>query len=484
MSPVDVRASGWGWRHAGRSRWTVRDLDVHIPAGQKVLLLGASGSGKSTFLAALAGVLGGGEEGESTGSLLVGGGPAASARGTVGLLLQDPESQIILARVGDDVAFGCENLGVPRDETWRRVRQCLRDVGLDIPLDYPSASLSGGQKQRLALAGVLAMRPGMILLDEPTANLDPTGVLEVRDAVARVVEQTGATLIVVEHRVGVWRDLVDRVVVLDEVGGGILADGVPDAVFAKDGTRLAEAGVWVPGLEPWLAPPRRAAGHVVLAAEGLTIGRGPNSPIASGITASVRQASALVASGDNGSGKTTLALTVGGLIRPLAGTVLAPRLARGLCAEPIRWRSRELASRIGNVFQNSEHQFIAATVEHELAIGLPKTRADGQRARRLLLETAERLALSHLLTANPFTLSGGEQRRLAVATVLVRQPPLLVLDEPTFGQDRRTWVELVRLLIERLDAGTAIVAASHDSEFVAALEAELLVMDGSAMGVR
>ncbi|HJX76508.1 MAG TPA: ABC transporter ATP-binding protein, partial [Gaiella sp.] len=194
-SGASVRARGWGWRHAGRQGWAVSGLDLDIEPGERVLLLGASGAGKSTLVHALAGVLGGDEEGEEAGELVVDGGDPRRARGRVGLLLQDPDSQVILARVGDDVAFGCENLGVPREETWRRVADSLAAVGLDLPLDHPTSELSGGQKQRLALAGVLAMRPKLLLLDEPTANLDPDGVVEVRDAVARVLEHSDATFV-------------------------------------------------------------------------------------------------------------------------------------------------------------------------------------------------------------------------------------------------------------------------------------------------
>ena len=201
MRPASVRARGWGWRHAGRLAWAVSDLDLSIEPGERVLVLGASGAGKSTLINGLAGVLGGDDEGESTGELLINDQRPEAARGEVGLVLQDPDSQVILARVGDDVAFGCENLGVPRDEIWRRVTASLDAVGLDLPLDHPTSALSGGQKQRLALAGVLAMQPGLLLLDEPTANLDAVGVVEVRDAVARVLERTGSTLVVIEHRV-------------------------------------------------------------------------------------------------------------------------------------------------------------------------------------------------------------------------------------------------------------------------------------------
>ncbi|MET0989733.1 MAG: ABC transporter ATP-binding protein, partial [Glaciihabitans sp.] len=270
--PVRISARGWGWRHAGRRAWAVSDLDLVVEPGERVLLLGASGAGKSTLMAALAGVLGGDDEGEQMGELLIDGRGPGQARGRAGLVLQDPDSQVILARVGDDVAFGCENLGVPREEIWERVDDALAAVGLDLPREHPTAQLSGGQKQRLALAGVLAMRPGLILLDEPTANLDPAGVLEVREAVARVAAATGATVVVVEHRVDVWVDLVDRVVVLAP-GGGVLADGSPADVLGRLGPALAEGGVWVPGV-PVVVPHRVVRrGATLLAADDLAIGR-------------------------------------------------------------------------------------------------------------------------------------------------------------------------------------------------------------------
>ena len=195
MRPAQVRLDGWGWRHAGRAAWATSGVSLRIEPGERVLLLGASGAGKSTLLHALAGVLGTSDEGEQAGSLTVDG--ERSAPGRSGLVMQDPDAQTILERVGDDVAFGLENLALPRDEIWPRVRTALADVGLDLPLDHSTERLSGGQRQRLALAGALAMRPGLLLLDEPTANLDPVGVDEVRDAVKRLVADRTTTLVVV-----------------------------------------------------------------------------------------------------------------------------------------------------------------------------------------------------------------------------------------------------------------------------------------------
>ncbi|MDQ1531401.1 MAG: energy-coupling factor transport system ATP-binding protein [Microbacteriaceae bacterium] len=466
-APVAVRARGWGWRHAGRRRWALADLDLDIRAGERVLLLGASGSGKSTLLAALAGVLGGDDEGEERGSLTLDGVHPRAARGRAGLVLQDPESQVILPRIADDVAFGAENLGVPADEVRRRVAESLAAVGLDLPPAAPTTSLSGGQKQRLALAGVLAMAPGLMLLDEPTANLDPDGVHEVRDAVLAAARAGGATLVVVEHRVGTWADAVDRVLVLGE--GGVIADGPPERVLAAEGARLARLGVWVPGHEPAVAVPA-VAGPAELATRDLVVGRDgrplqriDDLDLPGGLLTGV--------AGPNGAGKTTLALTLGGLLRPIAGDVVpSARLAGGLRGGPAEWRSRELLSRIAVVFQSPQHQFLTGRVRDEIGVALRALRRPAAERDSHVDELLERLGLAELAEANPFTLSGGQQRRLSVGSALAAAPRLVVLDEPTFGQDALTWAALVGLLAETVAAGSAVVAVSHDPLLLAAAD--------------
>ena len=464
--PASVVISGWGWRHAGRLAWAVRGLDLSIEPGQRVLLLGASGAGKSTLLHALAGVLAD-DEGDREGTMLIDG--KRPAPGRAGLVLQDPDSQLILARVGDDVAFGCENLGVPRDETWRRVRESLESVGLSVPLDRSTTALSGGQKQRLALAGVLAMRPGLILLDEPTANLDPGGVADVRDAVARVAHDTGATLVVIEHRVAVWQHVVDRVVVLG-AGAGVVADGDPASVLEARGAELAAGGVWVAGHPP-VHPPRRQGREriAVLDTHGLAVGRAREA-VQSGLDLTVLSGATLAITGANGTGKSTLGLTLAGLLPPVGGVVTASEaLAAGAGPYPIAWRSRQLLTRIGTVFQQPEHQFLASTVRAELAVGPGALGLAAAETESRVTELLERLRLGRLAEANPFTLSGGEKRRLSVATLLATRPGVLVLDEPTFGQDSRTWAELVALLAELVGDGTALVAITHDLDLIDAL---------------
>lgn len=502
-APAAVRVDGWGWRYAGRRDWAVRDLTFTVDPGERVLLLGSSGSGKSTVLAGLAGVLGGDDEGEQEGTLGIDGARPDHARGRTGLLLQDPDAQIVLARVGDDVAFACENLAVPREQIWSRVRESLGSVGLGLPLDHPTAQLSGGQKQRLALAGILAMRPGLVLLDEPTANLDPDGVTEVRDAVAAAVARTGATLIVVEHRVSIWRELVDRVIVLAP-DGGVLADGSPDAVLADESAELRRAGIWLPDEAVPIASPV-TSGDALLTAEALRFapGRGVSRrggsrpvtvpPLPPQVDLRIREGSATALTGRNGSGKSTLALTLGGLLPAAGGTLRAESAlrasrfagtARPVGPEPALWRSRQLVSRIGSVFQNPEHQFVATTVRDELSAGPRAVGETDERIRSRVDELLERLALDRLAEANPFTLSGGQKRRLSVATALATRPRVLLLDEPTFGQDASTWAQLVEIIGRLRADGHAIVAATHDAAFVAAVGAhELLLQPGSVAGV-
>jgi energy-coupling factor transport system ATP-binding protein len=313
------------------------------------------------------------------------------------------------------------------------------------------------------------MQPGLLLLDEPTANLDPDGVTEVRDAVARVLDSTGATLIVIEHRVAVWQDLVDRVIVLD-AAGGVLADGHPAAVLARHGDALAASGVWVPGVHMMASRRPTESGHALISAENLSIARSRKVPVAANIDVTVRSGEVLAITGPNGSGKSTLALTLAGLLRPHAGHVVATDLlAAGAALAPVDWKSRQLLPRIGMVFQDPEHQFLTGTVRAELAVGPRALRLGREEVDRRVDMLLDRLRLAGLAEANPFTLSGGEKRRLSVATALASQPRMLVLDEPTFGQDFRTWQETVALLGELADDGAGIVAVSHDGEFIDAL---------------
>ena len=481
-----VCARDWGWRHAGRKNPALSGVDLDIAPGERVLVLGPSGSGKSTLMGGLAGLLGGTEEGEATGTLTVDGVAPAQARGRVGLLMQDPEAQVVLARVGDDVAFGMENLGVAREEIWPRVENSLEAVGLSVPLDHSTTELSGGQKQRLALASILAMGPGLLLLDEPTANLDPSGVAEVRAAVEAVVERTGATVVVVEHRVDVWASLVDRVIVVAD--GAIAADGPLRQVLAQQGDALRERGIWLPGddvaAEVGPAPevPPASSGTTPIArVADLTIGYDKNSPVRSGIDLTIERGVSTCIVGANGAGKSTFALTLAGLLPPISGTVEV-ETSDGTRGDPHEWSSKQLLGRMSMVFQEPEYQFLASTVAEELAIGPRAAGMSEAEIAPLVDEHLEALGLTTLARANPMTLSGGEKRRLSVATALISAPELLILDEPTFGQDRGTWLGLVRLLRAALARGVTLVSITHDPAFVAAMGQR--VVDLGQVGTR
>jgi energy-coupling factor transporter ATP-binding protein EcfA2 len=469
---ISAEFRGFAWRHAGRRAQAVADVDLRVEPGERVLLLGPSGSGKSTLLAALAGLLTA-DSGEQAGEVLLDGKPAADQQPRVGILFQDPETQLVMARSGDDVAFGLENQAVPRDRIWPRVRAALDAVGFPYDTARPTHALSGGEQQRLALAGVLARRPDLLLLDEPTANLDPEGAQEVREALRRALAESQATLIVVEHRVADVLDLVDRVIALGP-GGTLLADGPAEAVLAGHGDGLAAQGVWVPGA-PLPHRPSAAAGESALRGEHLALAYpGADRPALDDVSFELRRGELVAVTGPNGSGKSTLALLAGGLAKPSRGAATVPGEARPLHRLP----ARRLAARVGSVFQDPEHQFVTPTVRDELAFGPRQAGWPADRIAARVDELLERLRLAPLAGANPHTLSGGEARRLSVAGALAAAPGVLLLDEPTFGQDRRTWGELVDLTADIRDEGTALLAVTHDRDFAAALAARELVLHG------
>lgn len=522
-----IELNNFSWHHPGRPEPVISGLNLTINPGEKVLLLGTSGAGKSTLLHAIAGVLHD-DDGESAGgTITINGQAPAEARGTAGMMQQDPESSIVMATVGNDVAFGPENLRVPREEIWGRVTEALTAVGLNhLPLDHPSSALSGGQKQRLGLAGILSMHPGAMILDEPTANLDPSGVQEVRDSILTAAEATGATLLVVEHRVSIWAPHMDRIIVLGE-GGTITHDGAPDTVLTEARQELIDAGVWVPNYVPRAPQNGDIAGgdvagnsehgEALLRAENLSITRAQPTPkqrrarrrtikrlgdtpapapidlpvLRGGINLTLRAGEHLSVLGPNGAGKSTLALTLAGLLTAPDGTLAATDTLRNHGGQTAHWdvptwTPAQMLSRIGYVFQEPEYQFIRGTVREELELGprrlaaLNRVPLDEDELAARTDELAAHLRLNHLLDANPFTLSGGEKRRLSVASALATAPKILILDEPTFGQDARTWAELVDLIRELLAGGTAVISITHDEDYTAALGGNHITLEATA----
>lgn len=445
------------------------DLDLHVRPGERVLLAGPSGAGKSTLLHALVGALGTTLPGDLTGR--------AEADGTVGLVTQQPGDAVVAGTLGRDVAFGPENLALGRDETWRRVDAALAAVRLTYGRDHPTDALSGGETQRLALAGALALRPGLLLLDEPTSMLDDAAAAAVRSAVTEVLDATGATLVVVEHRIGPWLDLVDRVVVLGS-DGGVLADTDPQTFVARFTAELAAVGVWMPGLpapEPLLPPadlvaPATSRPLVVTALDVELVRRSVRGSTRTSalvdVTATFDAGAAHAVVGPSGAGKSTLLAVLAGLQRPTGGTVAGPS------GDPNDLRSLALAAVSGWVPQVPEHGFLATTVADE--VGLTAARLE----RPVDVEgVLHHLGLGALAGRNPYRLSGGEQRRLALAAALAHRPAAVLLDEPTVGQDRLTWAAVAGWWRAAADAGAVAATATHDADLVAVAD-RVLRLDG------
>lgn len=494
---VDV--SGLSWTPLGRHHPVLVDVTLRVSPGERVLLTGPSGSGKSTLLRALAGVLEGNDPGELRGRVLVDGSADPPPVGRVGLLVQDPADARVAGRVGRDVAFGPENAGVPREEIWRRVGEALEAVGFPYGIDHATSAVSGGEGQRLALAGVLALRPGLLLLDEPTSMLDEESAERVRSAVVAAAARTSTTLVVIEHQLTGWVDVCERLVVLGP-GGVVVADGPTESILAGHGAELAARhGVWVPGEadpEPLEVPAdlcgsipspptpprawtrdaqlvtaddvglrRRARRGLRVAARG---GGDVSSTALEGISAAVRAGRVHAVTGPSGAGKSSLVGVLTGLVRPTAGAVRAePPWAAGLSARPADWSSTDLARRLGWVPQRAESSVVGRTVAETLLATARALGRDDESSRRRAGRLLEVLGLSGRAGSNPHRLSGGELRRLALATAVLHGPPLLALDEPTVGQDRHTWAATSGVVLAARAAGAAVLTASHDPGFLA-----------------
>jgi energy-coupling factor transport system ATP-binding protein len=517
-----VRVRGLGITHDEADAATPADVTFDVFPGEVVLLLGPSGSGKSTLALALDGLIPQAVPATVTGSVEVQGAdaattPVAELSTRVAMVFQDPDTQLVTGTVLDEVAFGPENLLLPVGEVLARTEAALRRVGLWHRRTENPDRLSGGGRQRLAIACALAMGSPLLVLDEPTANLDPRGIDEVYAVLAEVVATGDRAIVLIEHNLDAAVALVDRVVALD-AAGRVVADGPVDEVLRGRAEELLALGVWLPtstlaalqlrragyAIDPLpvtpeelrasletapvggaaslvplpgtrgmgggagVAPPEahvsaespRAATEVVVRVRGLTLSLG-RTEVLHGVDLDIAAGEFVAVVGANGAGKTTLAQAIAGVVRPPRGSVTVEGL------DVHRTDARTLASRIGFVFQNPEHQFVADSVFDELAHGLRMRRLPREEVKRRVDELLARFGLTHAAHAHPFLLSGGQKRRLSVGTALVGGAGILVLDEPTFGQDRARADELLSLLRELQRAGTTIVVVTHDMQLVA-----------------
>lgn len=516
--------------HADAAHPSPRDVTFDIDAGEVVLLLGPSGSGKSTLTLALNGLIPHALPARMVGTVEAGGIDTASAQTAVlstqvAMVFQDPDAQIVTGSVYDEVAFGPENLLLPLDVVESRVEEALRRVGLWDRRDENPDHLSGGGRQRLAIAGALAMGSALIVLDEPTANLDPQGIDDVYAALAEVVAAGDRAILLVEHNLDAAMAFVTRAIVLDREGR-VAFDGPAAEVIRQHADELVGMGVWLPGatlaalrlrsqgisLDPLPLSPQELAAALereglssrsarppgaggsgtlsdesdgetrrqappIIRARGLTVRR-RRTEILHGIDLDLEAGSLTAIVGANGAGKTTLIQALAGVVPPPRGQVSVDGLDAG-AASP-----RDLAARIGFVFQNPEHQFIAATVFDELAHGLRLRHVPDTEISARVDEMLTRFGLEHKADVHPFLLSGGEKRRLSVGTALITRPRVLALDEPTFGQDRARAAELLDLLQNLRAEGTTIVIVTHDLQLVAEHTTHVVVLaDGRVRAV-
>lgn len=507
-------------RHEGTARATPDGVSLDIRAGEVVLVLGPSGCGKSTLALALDGLVPHAVAAELEGSVRVGGADTrertvAELSEHVAMVFQDPDAQVVTGTLLDEVAFGPENRLVPAAEVLERAERALKLVGLwDRRGDNPDV-LSGGGRQRLAIACALALASPVLVLDEPTANLDPAGIDEVYAVLRELADDRDHAIVLIEHNLDAAVDLVDRVVVLDAAGRLVIDGAVRDVLQGRAG-ELLELGVWLPvstlaamrlrsagvAIDPLPLTPSELAGALeaidVLpapittpatalapsAAPAITVRdvsvrrggrRGP--VVVHGVDLDVASGDFLAIVGTNGAGKTTLLQAIAGVAPRTGGLVDV------LGMDPQRADARDRAQRIGFVFQNPEHQFVADTVAGELDTGLrfqgvPEAERHDEIERML-----RRFDLVEHAGRHPFLLSGGQKRRLSVGTALVAGAPVLALDEPTFGQDRARATELLDLLRTLNGEGTTVLVVTHDLQLVADYANRVAVMqDGRVVG--
>ncbi len=480
------------------ARPALHDVDLDVQAGETVGLMGLTGAGKTTLGLCLDGIVPQLLPASVTGRVIVDGRdattvPVREMARSIGLVFDNPEYQLSRPTVADEVAFGLESLGVAPEAMHERIARALAAVGLDDLEDRSPLELSGGQQQRLAIAAVLVMEPRILFMDEPTSNLDPAGATGVFEVARRLVRETGMTLLVADHRVEALAAFVDRIVVLD--AGRIAMQGTTADVLARVeeldrlGLRAPQVTEFAHALAPGGARPagdhRR---HPRVARRTTVTGSGPIVAVdgvrfayetgvvaLDGVSFEIGRGSVVGLIGANGSGKTTLGKHLNGLLRPWSGRVVVDGV------DTSRQSIQTLARTVGYVFQNPGHQLFARTVADELAygprnLGIPPDEVDAR-----VRAVAAALRLADVLGTSPHRLPFPLRKLVGIASVLTMRPRVLVLDEPTTGQDERTVRSIAELIGQQRTAGTTVVCASHDLSLVAAVADRVVVLRDGAM---
>ncbi len=501
------------YTHYGHTRPTLLDASLSIPRGSFTLLVGPSGSGKSTLCMLMNGIIPHLLGGELSGTVIVDGRYVSKAAvkdmaASVGMLFQDPEWMFATLHVEDEVAFGPENLRVPVPEIVRRVDEAVKFVEMEDLRQNLVWELSGGQIQKLGFAAVLAMETPLIVLDEPTANLDPATTHAVHQMIIRL-RDAGKTVVLVTKDLDEFMAEADHVVLLAQEH--VLAEGSPRDVLEAYGKQMLELGVWLPetteiGLRlraegRWPAaripitveeaadalthcaflPLERdhhaasKVGDALIEANGIEYSYGGGRKALKGTSFEVRQGEIVAIVGQNGAGKSTLSKLLVGLLKPTRGKLsLFGKAARS-------WKVQDLANEVALVFQNPEHQFLCDTVQEELEYSLLAQGVDDPgEVKRRVDDMLTRLDIVDTAAKHPFSLSAGAKRRLGVATMLIGgRARLLIVDEPTYGQDKRLTEHLMELINNLRREGITILMITHDMRLVDAhIDRAMVMADG------
>ena len=473
----------------------LRDVSLALPSGSFTLVVGASGGGKSTLLRSLNGLVPHFYGGVFRGRVRVGDAdpialtPRRMGR-HVGLVFQDPEAQFVVSTVEDELAFGMENFGVPPSVMRQRIETVLARLGIGHLRGRRVETLSGGEKQRVAIGAVLTLQPDVLVLDEPTSQLDPQGAADVLAAIDDLHREAGLTVVLADHRV---ERVVERATYVLTVDGGQVAVGEPRAQLAHHPlappvTRLGAARGWTPvpltvaeaqgvgnreqglGMKKSMPNPQSlipipySFGDAALTLDGVHARYGERIALR-GVDLAVRQGEVVALMGRNGAGKTTLLKTAMGLLAPQAGRV-------SLLGQTVRaGDTATVARRVGYVPQNPSALLFADTVRDEVLFTRRIHHLPG------LGDSLARLGLAGLADAYPRDLSVGQRQRVALAAVLSAEPALLLLDEPTRGLDTLQKTDLAALLRRLAHDGAGVLLTTHDVELAALVADRVVVLD-------
>jgi len=448
----------------------LRGIDLHIGAGERVLLAGASGSGKSTLLRCIAGIVPHAVAADMTGRITVASRDTASTSlgdlaQTVGLVFQNPGVQLFNLTVGEEVAFGPLNLGLTSREVRTRSEWALSVSGLTGREGEEVRTLSGGEQQRLAIAAVLAMRPAVLALDEPLASLDVESSRRLIGVLEELSRTAGTTVIVAEHRLREGAELASRTVLLDD--GRVVADG-QTAILMNQWSLLRELGLRRPtsasqsSWEQLVGPAAAPGGAPIVELRGVEAWYGRRCVLA-GLDLVIHEGEFVALVGDNGSGKTTVARLLAGMLPPKAGVV---RWAHG---KPVPGRD------VGILLQDSRWQLFCDTVASEIAFGPSNFGINAGPLVSRLLKAAD---LEQAGDRPLYTLSAGQQQRAALAAVLAIEPRLLILDEPTIGQDWRHLDRLMTVVSDLNRRGCAVLLISHDFKLIHRHASRIVMLRG------